>query len=93
MTSPITRRYRIFGNVQGVWFRRDTSLEAQKIGIKGWVKNLSDGSVEVFASGTEDALLKLEAFLRSGSAKARVDQVRVEHLNEVNVFDSFSIQY
>jgi len=49
------------GNVQGVGFRFTARHLAQKFEIKGWVKNLADGSVEMFVQGKED---KIEEFLQ-----------------------------
>ncbi len=43
----------IKGRVQGVWFRESTRREAVSLGIKGWVRNLPDGTVEVLAEGGE----------------------------------------
>ena len=42
------------GRVQGVWFRESTRIRAAEIGIKGWVKNRSDGTVEIVAEGSEE---------------------------------------
>lgn len=49
-------RVRIEGRVQGVWFRAWTHGEAQKRGIRGWVRNRSDGSVEALFAGTREAV-------------------------------------
>lgn len=69
------RRYRVTGRVQGVGFRAATSHEARELGLAGWVGNCSDGAVELAASGPEDALDSLRAWLNHGPAMARVDGV------------------
>ena len=72
------RRYVIAGRVQGVgfrWFAHDAALAE---GMHGWVRNLADGSVEVFAEGEHDALQRFEAKLRRGPAAARVDDFTTE---------------
>ena len=66
------------GRVQGVWFRRSTQLQAQPLGITGYAKNLSDGRVEVRASGDSEAVAELIRWLHQGPANAQVVRVTVE---------------
>ena len=73
-----TQRLRISGRVQGVGFRYALQSEAEKLGLAGWVRNRSDGSVEALAQGSPQALAALEAWARRGPPAARVTQVRVE---------------
>lgn len=76
----IGRRIRIFGTVQGVFFRAWTLQQAQLIGIKGWVRNRRDGSVEVEAWGDEPAVEALIERCGEGPANARVERVSVEEI-------------
>jgi acylphosphatase len=69
------RRFIVTGKVQGVFFRHSTRLEAERLAIVGFARNLSDGSVEVVAEGTDAALEELRRFLRQGPRGARVDEV------------------
>jgi acylphosphatase len=69
------RRFRITGRVQGVFFRDSTRQQARKLGLTGNARNMPDGSVEVVACGSEDALLQLKAWLRSGPSTASVASV------------------
>jgi acylphosphatase len=71
----ITRRFRITGKVQGVYFRHSTRLEAERLAVRGIARNLPDGSVEVIAHGVHDAVETLRAWLSRGPAMARVDAV------------------
>lgn len=71
----LCRRYRIEGRVQGVWFRETTRQEAVRLAISGYAINLGDGSVEVLACGTQDALERLEAWLWQGPPLATVTAV------------------
>jgi acylphosphatase len=74
----VARRYVIGGRVQGVgfrWFAHDT---AAREGVHGWVRNLADGSVEVFAEGESESVRRLEAAVRRGPASARVDTFETE---------------
>ena len=73
--SRITRRFRIVGNVQGVYFRHSTRTEAERLGIAGYAMNLPDGSVEVLACGTVESVAELLRWLHRGPRSARVDAV------------------
>lgn len=73
--SRITRRFRIEGKVQGVYFRHSTRGEAERLGIAGYAQNLPDGSVEVMAHGAVPAVEELLSWLRRGPRGARVDSV------------------
>ncbi len=70
-----TRKYLVRGRVQGVGFRWYVEREAGLLGVSGWVRNNSDGSVEVLASGTADQLSGLRSRLHQGPRAARVDSV------------------
>ena len=59
MADLIGRHYFLSGKVQGVWFRASTKEQADLLGVTGWVRNLSDGRVEVLAYGEKDAALSL----------------------------------
>ncbi len=63
------------GRVQGVGFRWFVLQEAERLGLGGVVRNLRDGSVEVLAEGSADALMELERMLQRGPRSARVDTV------------------
>jgi len=65
------------GVVQGVAFRHHTKVRARELGIAGWVRNLPDGSVEVWAEGEVDVLVRLEYWLRTGPPAARVESLEV----------------
>ena len=66
----------IGGRVQGVGFRWYVVERAQKLNLAGWVRNRSDGKVEIAAAGQRDALADLEAAVKSGPRGARVEEVR-----------------
>ena len=68
---------RIAGRVQGVGFRYATMLEAEARNLRGWVRNLPDGRVEVVAEGTTPAVTALVAWCRAGPRHARVHDVDV----------------
>ena len=82
MTEPNeARRYTVRGRVQGVGFRWFVEAEAHKLRIAGWVRNNSDGAVELLAVGTRAQLAALQAKLWQGPRAARVDDVEERSAN------------
>jgi acylphosphatase len=65
----------VTGHVQGVGFRWFTVHAAREAGVQGWVRNLPDGSVELIAQGSQEALQRLLGALRRGPSGSRVRQV------------------
>jgi acylphosphatase len=74
----VARRYLIGGRVQGVGFRYFAYDAAQREGVSGWVRNLHDGRVEVFAEGAADAITRFEERIRNGPSIARVGAFELE---------------
>jgi acylphosphatase len=71
-------RILVTGIVQGVAFRHCTMVEAQRLGLDGWVRNLPDGRVEAAAEGPRVRLESLVAWCWRGPPAARVSRVAVE---------------
>ena len=69
----VTRQIRVRGQVQGVGFRQAMRREAERAGVRGWVRNRSDGSVEALLQGEAEAVARLLAWARRGPPAARVD--------------------
>src|SRR6266566_5572275 len=90
--SSLTRRYVVRGRVQGVGFRWFVEREAHMLGIAGWVRNNSNGSVEVLAIGTRDQLLGLRSRLRRGPRASRVDDVEEAEAKPVAGLNTFRIE-
>ncbi len=83
----------ISGRVQGVFFRRSTFKRAQKIGqLSGWVKNLSDGRVEVLVAGPAEQVEQLLVYCRKGPPAARVDQLEIKSESPGENLNPFEIQ-
>lgn len=72
----------VSGRVQGVWFRASTKAEADSLNIVGWVRNLSDGRVEVLACGEKANITKFYQWLQQGPRLARVDEVSYDEIPE-----------
>jgi acylphosphatase len=86
------RRFIVRGRVQGVGFRWFVEREAHMLGIKGWVRNNMDGSVEVLAMGSRDQLSGLRSRLREGPRAARVDDVEEAETKAVPGLNTFRIE-
>ena len=71
-------RLRVYGRVQGVFFRNWTVDVAQALGLTGWVRNRADASVEILAFGDNAALEQLIARCHEGPRAAKVETVDVE---------------
>lgn len=74
------RRWLIRGLVQGVGFRYATQREAARLGLVGWVRNRTDGSVEVVAVGEDRELDAMHRWARHGPPSARVESVEETRL-------------
>jgi len=75
-------RCRVYGRVQGVFFRASTQQQAQRLKVTGYARNLTDGSVEVLACGEQHAVRALCEWLKQGPAQAQVDLVECEVVEE-----------
>ena len=72
------RLVRIRGKVQGVWYRSWTVEQAVQRGLRGWVRNRQDGSVEALFSGEAAAIDEMISVCRRGPRHARVDSIASE---------------
>ena len=82
----------VTGRVQGVFFRASTEREAQQLGVTGYARNMSDGSVEVLACGEVSAVEQLKLWLWTGPPASRVRDVSCEAL-DVPVPESFTTRW
>ena len=76
--QPVTRHLAITGRVQGVWYRESLREAADALNVTGWVRNLSDGSVEAVIQGPAERVEALIDWCRRGPPLARVEDVRVD---------------
>lgn len=70
-----TRRLRIHGRVQGVFYRNWTVQTARSLGLRGWVRNRMDGTVEAMVSGTKEDIDHFVERARDGPPAARVSRI------------------
>jgi len=83
----------IEGRVQGVFFRRHTQDAAFKLGIKGWVRNRRDGSVEAVFEGDQERVDEIVEWCHRGPSEARVTRVHSTRENYTGEFEDFSVTY
>lgn len=81
----------VSGVVQGVGFRYYTTRIAKEIGIKGFVKNLPDGRVYIYAVGEDSALEKFISSIRQGPPLAVVRNIEIKE-TEIKEFDKFEVR-
>jgi len=83
----------VTGLVQGVFFRYNTMKKAHELNIKGWVKNLKDGRVEIMAEGEDENLQQFIAWCRKGPQGAYVEGLSIEWKEYTGEFSTFQITY
>ncbi len=83
----------ISGKVQGVFFRASTKQKAESLGLKGWVKNTSDGKVEAVFEGKDDRVQDMIEWCNHGPALANVIDVECEEQKFEDKYISFLIKY
>ncbi|KAI5912659.1 acylphosphatase [Thauera sp. 2A1] len=77
LPDVVARRLAIHGRVQGVWYRASAKAEAQRLGLRGWVRNRLDGSVEALVIGPPDAVEAFVAWACEGPPKAEVTRIDI----------------
>jgi acylphosphatase len=81
------------GIVQGVYFRHNTMIQAEELGLKGWVRNLNDGRVEIICEGDDESVDEFTAWCSKGSRGAYVENLDIRHEEFKNEFKKFQILY
>lgn len=81
----------VSGQVQGVMYRTYIQEAATELALVGYVKNLSDGTVEVLAQGLPDTLKEFVEYLHEGSLLSKVESVSVDWRSPKRQYDEFSI--
>lgn len=85
-------RIQVYGRVQGVFYRASTKTTADNLGLNGWVKNETDGSVLIHAEGFEAKLKQLEDWCREGPQFSKVISLETAEV-EIAGFRSFEVRY
>ena len=82
----------ISGYVQGVFFRNNTKTKARNLGLKGFVRNVPNGDVEVVAEGNEKEINELIDFCRNGPMLSCVANLKIEYGEFKGEFDDFTVK-
>ncbi|WP_434151268.1 acylphosphatase [Methylocaldum gracile subsp. desertum] len=90
----MTRRVHVFvgGVVQGVFFRAAACERASILGLRGWVRNLPDGRVEILAEGASERIAEFLDWCASGPPRAKVDSLEVIEEIPVEEFTTFEVR-
>ncbi|MEM2909510.1 MAG: acylphosphatase [Nitrososphaerota archaeon] len=83
----------VSGLVQGVFFRSNTKRMADRLGVKGWVRNIPDGRVEAVFEGEREAVISMIEWCRKGPPDAIVEKVDVMWDEYKGEFKDFRILY
>jgi len=83
---------KIYGKVQGVFFRDSSRAEAKELNLSGWAKNKTDGTVEMVAEGEDKNLKKFIEWCKYGPDHAEVEKVDVEWLEPTSQFSDFIVK-
>ncbi|HTX72969.1 MAG TPA: acylphosphatase [Rectinemataceae bacterium] len=83
----------VTGRVQGVGFRYSARREALRLDLRGWVRNLPDGAVELWVEGDRAAVVEFRAWLDEGPPGAWIREVLVEPRDASGLYPTFSIEF
>ena len=81
------------GDVQGVFFRQETKQQAEAHGVRGWIRNRNDGTVEAVFEGEEQDVKALIDFSKRGPSRATVTNVDIKLEAYTGEFKGFNIRY
>ena len=93
MDDLVSVRATVYGRVQGVFLRAFVEEHAQQLGLRGYVRNLPSGDVEVVAEGERERVEKLVGYLKMGPPAAIVDRVVVSWSEYTGNYSSFRVGY
>ncbi|MBN8443547.1 MAG: acylphosphatase [Thauera sp.] len=86
--ADLARLLRIHGRVQGVWYRASAQAEAARLGLRGWVRNRLDGTVEALVIGPTTRVDAFIGWAHEGPPKAQVTRIDVSEV-EAEACDAF----
>ncbi len=82
----------VSGKVQGVFFRANVKKKAEELNLKGYAKNIQDGTVEIAAEGNEEKIKELIEFIKKGPGIAKVENIKIKNKESEN-FKDFEIRH
>jgi len=84
---------KVYGNVQGVFFRVNTQIKARELNLNGWARNEPDGTVKIVAEGEEKNLKNLIDWCYNGVRYAKVEKIDINWQEATGEFNAFEIKY
>lgn len=84
-------RFIVQGTVQGIFFRQFVKEHADKLGLTGFVRNLTGGDVEILAEGEAEKIKKLAEFVKEGPKHSQIRHVQIEEKKWSDEFKDFQI--
>ena len=84
---------RVRGKVQGVFFRYSAKLEANRLGLTGWIRNCEDGDVQAIVEGPRKQVVEFVAWCRVGPPGAMVSEVLVNETPATGSFSAFRVEH
>lgn len=90
--ETVGRKVRVFGRMQGVFFRQWAVNQARALGVSGWVRNAPDGTVEAHIFGDEGPVAKMIDAMRQGPSQARIEDVMVDDIEPEDI-NGFSVRH
>lgn len=82
---------KIYGRVQGVYYRSSAQDTARELGLSGWAKNMPDGTVETVVEGLEEQLKEYIEWCKIGPSAARVDKILETWEEPIGEFKGFNV--
>lgn len=87
----IAKKIKVFGRVQGVFFRHSSRIKAKELKLDGYVKNSGNGSVEILIQGEKDATEKFIEWAKKGPFLANVEKIEIEPVESIKELNDFNI--
>ena len=91
--SKVRAHIFVSGIVQGVFFRASVKERAQDMGLRGWVKNLEDGRVEIVFEGKKEKIQEIIDWIKSEPGMWKIENIQLEWQTFRGEFDGFEIRY
>jgi len=90
--KAVTTKIVVSGRVQGVYFRASTLKKADELKLKGYVRNLSNGNVEIIAQGKDEIVGQLIEWAHVGPSRAIVEEVNITPIKSTGKFKEFTVK-
>lgn len=89
--NKISKKFVLYGLVQGVGYRYFAYRTAEKYGIVGYAKNIIDGTVEIVAEGSNEQLEQFKKEIISGPSRSRLSKITEEEFTNDKEFHTFDV--